>query len=82
MGESPQEFHERIARNLRQEAAKDRLDWTPYGQERWDLGEITDAFEKEIQEWPISNHVMLGRRPKPFLTAADLVMLREMKVGL
>lgn len=48
-----------------------------------------DAMEKKMSyhgyhaDWrSVSQHAQLNRRPKPFLTAADLVMLREMKVGL
>jgi len=62
-----------------------KFDWSPYGYDRWLSGEVHDALER-IVRWegtmPMFPHTMLGRRPKPFLTAADIVMLREMKVGL
>lgn len=66
----------------------DKFDWTPYGRERWTLGELHDALEREFSfkhkiPWSVTEFMNWSdKKIKPFLTAADLVMLREMKVRL
>lgn len=66
-------------------------DLTPYGQERWLAGSKwrpglkPDEFGVAFTQDEAGQVTRLWTYPlskKPFLTAADLVLLRDMKVGL
>ena len=62
-------------------------DLTPYGQERWLAGSkwrpgLRSSTDEAIERSRERALEILRFQRKPFLTAADLVLLREMKVGL
>jgi len=67
---SKRDFDNAILKAREELAGLRAPDLTPYGYERWEAGK---NWQPELRR-EISG--------KPFLTAADLVMLREMKVGL
>ena len=56
-------------------------DLTPYGRERWETGM---RWKPGLKPDADLSHIDVRTKyvGKPFLTAADIVFLRDMKVGL